>query len=50
MLTSHLLQSVGSVLDLLRRLPQHLCQFGHSIAQLLTQQRVVLPKLLHRYS
>lgn len=28
----------------------HLCQFGYSITQLLTQERVLLPKLLHSHS
>lgn len=48
--TSDLLQPVGSVLNLLQRVSLQLRQLGHGIAELLAQQRVLLPKLLHRDS
>lgn len=48
--TSDLLQPVGSVLNLLQRVSLQLRQLGHGIAELLAQQRILLPKLLHRDS
>lgn len=48
--TSHLLQPVGSVLNLLQRVALQLRQLGYGVAELLAQQRVLLPKLLHRNS
>lgn len=46
--TSDLLQPIGSVLNQLQRVSLQLGQFGYSVAELLAQQRILLPELLHR--
>lgn len=44
---SYLLQSVDPVAGLLGSVQLQLCEFSHSVAKLLAQQRVLLSELLH---